>query len=81
MTKKAQLIAQCKSENPKIVQILNDQEVELTGAEYDKACADWADMKLAQEANRLALDNAATDKAALLERLGITADEAALLLS
>ena len=80
MTTKTQLIAQCKTENPKIIQIVNGQEIELTGAEYDKACADWAEMKLAQEVRDLALANAASAKAALLDRLGITADEAALLL-
>jgi hypothetical protein len=81
MTTKTQLIAQCKSENPTMVQTINEIDLPLDKAEYDKACADWADMKLAQEANALALANAAADKTALLERLGITGQEAALLLS
>jgi hypothetical protein len=81
MTTKTELIAQCKAENPTMVQIVNGEKIELIGAEYDKACADWADMKLVQEANELALTSAAADKAALLERLGITAEEANLLLS
>ena len=81
MTTKAQLIAQCKAENPTMVQTVNDKEITLTGLEYEAACEAWADMKLAQEAHNTVLSNAANKKAALLERLGITADEATLLLS
>ena len=55
MTTKADLIAQCKADNPKIIQVINGEQVELVSADYDKACADWADMKLAQTAINLAL--------------------------
>jgi hypothetical protein len=52
--------------------------VELTSQEI----ADRAALAIANEAARLADESAkATAKAALFERLGITADEAALLLS
>jgi hypothetical protein len=52
-------------------------EREMTKAEKDQAALDEAELtaRLAAEAQK------ATAKAALLERLGITADEAALLLS
>ena len=52
-------------------------EREMTKAEKDQAALDQAELtaRLAAEAQK------ATAKAALLERLGITADEAALLLS
>jgi hypothetical protein len=43
--------------------------------------AQWKSEKTAQEAKFAAQEAAATSKAALLDRLGITADEAALLLS
>ena len=81
MTTKAELIAQCKAENPTMTATINDEQIELNAAEYEKACSDWADMRLvhiAQEAEEL---KAANDKAALLAKLGITADEAKLLLS
>jgi hypothetical protein len=81
MTTKAELIAQCKAENPKMVSVINDEEIELTGVDYDNACNDWAEMRLAQIELENADTQAAADKAALLAKLGITADEAKLLLS
>jgi hypothetical protein len=55
-------------------------EIELTAEEVAQRTADakaFADSKAAEDADKAAK---AADKAALLERLGITADEAALLL-
>ena len=55
-------------------------EIELTGEEVAQRAADakaFADAKAAEEADKAAK---AADKAALLERLGITAEEATLLL-
>jgi hypothetical protein len=49
---------------------MNDEEL----AQYEKDQLSWAAEKAAEA-------KAAADKTALLERLGITADEAALLLS
>jgi hypothetical protein len=48
MTTKNELIAECKAENPKMVSVINGEEIELTAAEYDKACNDWAEMRLQQ---------------------------------
>ena len=81
MTTKADLIAQCKAENPTMKALINGAEIELTGADYDKACSDWAEMRMAQIEQEATLAKAETDKAALLAKLGITADEAKLLLS
>jgi sulfur carrier protein ThiS len=80
MTTKADLIKQIKTENPEMISIINGEEIKLSKAEYEKACEDWATMRLEQlklQAEELAK---ATAKAALLEKLGITAEEAALLL-
>jgi hypothetical protein len=55
-------------------------EIELTAEEVAQRTADakaFADAKAVEEADKAVK---AVDKAALLERLGITADEAALLL-
>jgi hypothetical protein len=55
-------------------------EIELTAEEIAQRTADaqaFADAKAAEDADKAAK---AANKAALLERLGITADEAALLL-
>ena len=92
MITKQDLIKQCKEENPTLTATINDVKIDLTDAEYEKACNDWAEMRLlqlkeiaAQEAKEKALaDEAvvnANAKSALLTKLGITAEEAVLLLS
>ena len=81
MITKADLIAQCKTENPTMTALINGTEIELTGADYEKACADWAEMRFEQIAKEETDAKAEADKAALLAKLGITADEAKLLLS
>ena len=53
------------------------ERLELTAEEY----AELAERQAAQVARQAAEAQAATDKAALLAKLGITADEAKLLLS
>lgn len=78
--KKEELIAQCKAENPKMFQTINDETFELVGEDYEKACEDWADMRLEQIALEQAKAEAEAKRQALLDRLGITADEARLLL-
>ena len=81
MTTKSELIAQLKAENPTMVQTINGVEIELTAEEYEKACNNWADMRIAQSAAEADKAKAEADKAALLTKLGISADEAKLLLS
>jgi len=75
MTTKNELIAQCKAQNPKMISIVNGAEIELVGAEYDKACQEWAEMRLQQIAKEQADVKAAADKeaaAAKLIALGLT---------
>ena len=81
MTTKQELIDQLKAENPKMVANINGEDIELTTEEYEKAASDWADMRLVQIAAEEAAVKAEADKAALLAKLGITADEARMLLS
>ena len=80
MTTKEELIAQCKAENPKMIATIFGDKVELSDAEYEKAANDWAEMRLVQIADENAKAQAEADKSALLAKLGITADEAQLLL-
>ena len=75
MTTKAELIAQCKAENPKMVATILGEEIELSAEEYEKAANDWADMRLIQIADENAKAQAEAVKVALLVKLGITADE------
>ena len=78
MTTKADIVKRLKAENPKAFEYINDEPREIVGAEYDALVDSWAEAELAKAAEELATANA---KAALYARLGITEDEAKLLLS
>ena len=82
MKTKQEVIAELKAEYPTL-RTGSDEEgyVDLTLAEYEATIAEWANNKLADEAKAAELAQAEADKAALLAKLGITADEAKLLLS
>ena len=60
---------------------VNDERIEATGQELQDILDYRAKHKALKDAREAELQAKATEKAALLERLGITADEAALLLS
>ena len=87
MKTKNEMIKIIKTENPNGLRSGNDADgyVDFTPAEYETTIAEWADNRLAKEASNVAKAEqdaqTATDKAALLAKLGITADEAKLLLS
>jgi hypothetical protein len=75
---KNDLIAQCKAENPQMFQTINDETIELVGQDYEKACSDWAEMRLAQIAleDELATTQAAKASAqAKLAALGLTSGD------
>ena len=82
MTTKTEMIAIIKAENPTL-QVGDDEQgyTQLSAADYEAQIAEWADARLAKEAKAAAAEQAATDKEALLTKLGITEDEAKLLLS
>ncbi len=79
MTTKSEIIAQLKTQYPTL-KVGDDERgyTDLTSAEYEAQIAEWAEneYKLLTEQAK-----AEADKAALLAKLGITADEAKLLLS
>ena len=60
---------------------LNGEDIEATGELLDELLRNQAVMKAEAEARQAEVNKAAADKAALLAKLGITADEAKLLLS
>jgi hypothetical protein len=81
-----EIIADLREKNP-LMKSGNDTDgyVEFTPAEYEAQIIEWADwveadIKAKTEADKAAI-KAEADKAALLLKLGITADEAKLLLS
>lgn len=82
MTTKTEMIEIIKAENPTL-QVGDDEQgyTQLSAADYEAQVQAWADGRLAKEAKAAQAEQVATDKATLLTRLGITAEEATLLLS
>lgn len=80
MTTLNEMIEIIRAENPNGLRIGDDDSgyTDLTAAEYEAQIAEWAANRLAKE-TRIAEAEAA--KEALLAKLGISADEAKLLLS
>ena len=79
MTTKTETIAALKKEYPTLRTGDDERGYEdLSPAEYEATIEKWAENQLSDEA---AKTKAAADKSALLAKLGITADEAKLLLS
>jgi len=82
---KIERIAALKLENPVLTKQINGKSIELDAAEYAETIEAWADAIIAKEAARNAKDSKAEadaiSKAALLDRLGISAEEAKLLLA
>jgi len=82
MTTKKQMIEIIKAENPTL-QIGDDDAgyTELSTDDYEATIVQWAEARLAKEAVAIEVEARATAKAALLTQLGITAEQAKLLLS
>jgi hypothetical protein len=78
---KTEKIAELKIKYPILKKGVNEKIVELDTKEYEATIEKWADVELAQEAQQTEEKAMAAAKQALLDRLGITADEARLLLS
>lgn len=80
MTKQA-TIAQLKLDYPSLTKQINDEIIELDAVEYEATIDAWADAVIARAAKKAEAETKAQAKAELLERLGITEDEAKLLLA
>jgi hypothetical protein len=76
-----EIIAELKETNPTLQTGSNESGyVQMGKTEYEATIKQWAENRLAKLAKVQAEAAKAEAKAALLERLGITAEEAALLL-
>ena len=82
MTTKDEIIQLLKVEYPTL-QTGNEEQgyTQLSADDYETTISEWADAELKKEAKAAAALQAEADKEALLAKLGITADEAKLLLS
>jgi hypothetical protein len=82
MKTKEEIITELKLEFPTL-RIGDDDNgyINLSTEEYEATIAEWADGRLERIARKAEAEAQAQAKAELLERLGITADEAKLLLA
>ena len=78
-------ISQLKKEFPTLQRGEDEAIITLSDSEYNEKIAEWANNLLLEDEEKTAKEAAAlqaeADKAALLAKLGITADEAKLLLN
>jgi hypothetical protein len=82
MTTKKQMIEIIKAENPTL-QVGDDKNgyTELSAEEYDAVINEWADARIVKEKLQAEAETKEAERLAILNRIGLTADEAKLLLS
>ena len=82
MTTKNEMIEIIRAENPNGLRVGDDERgyVQLSEADYEIQIEIWAEGRLRTQARLEQAESNTIDKAALLARLGMTADEAKLLL-
>ena len=83
MTTQAEMIEIIRAENPDGLRVGDEENgyTQLSAADYEAQIAEWALGRLAKEKKAAETTQAVISKAALLAKLGITADEVKLLLS
>ncbi len=69
-----------RKDYPKLVKNINGEQFEMDAEEYEATIAQWEANEIERLAKEAEAKAKATAKAALLTRLGITAEEAQLLL-
>lgn len=77
---KNEIITQLKKEYPKLTRQVNNDIFDLTAEEYEETINRWAENKLIQIEEDKKSAEAAQAKSDLLTKLGISEDEAKLLL-
>jgi hypothetical protein len=80
MKTKQDIVIELKKQNPTIVSNINGEEIKVIGDEYETAIQNAAQMKLEQLLKEEEDNAKEIARAALLSKLGITAEEAQLLL-
>jgi hypothetical protein len=76
----AKIIEELKAENPKPMAQTNGEKYEMTGDELKEYYEDTAKLILSQRQKEADAIAQAAKKAEILDRLGLTAEEAAILL-
>jgi TRAP-type uncharacterized transport system substrate-binding protein len=78
---KEQIITNLKTEFPTLKKTFDNVESDMTLEEYEAQIETWADLEVTRLAAEESAETNAAAKQALLDRLGLTAEEAKLLLS
>lgn len=78
---KSTKIQQLKKEYPMITKQVNSEIIQIDVDEYEATLDSWADALVVKEAKQAELDDKIFAKTELLDRLGITKDEAKLLIN
>lgn len=78
---KDEIIARLKTEFPTLTKSFDGVDFPMSSDEYDTQIELWADIEIEKAAEVEAEALKATEKQAILDRLGITADEAKLILA
>ena len=81
MATKTEIIAALKLEYPEIKIGGGDVYETLSAKEYNATISEWADIQIAAEAAALQVKSDEIAKAAILAKIGITADELKIALS
>ena len=81
MTKLSDKIKALKVQYPSLTKGVNEEVIELTADEYEATIAEWAQNELDAEAVKAEKIALQTQKDAILQRLGLTQNEATLLLT
>ncbi len=76
MTTLTELVKELKIANPQpLFKTINDEQIELTDAEYKNAIEALAKMQLEQKAMQIEFENKVAARQAVLDKLNLTADE------
>lgn len=77
---KKEIIAELKTEYPNLQKSVDGEIVELDKKEYEEIISLWADAELKKLDDKVKAEAKEAQRQAILDRLGLTADEAKLLL-
>jgi hypothetical protein len=80
MINKSDKVKELKAKYPTLTKGVNDEIIEISGAEYEQIISDWADNEIAEEQSRLEAAQLRQTKIEAYTKLGLTAAEIEALL-
>jgi hypothetical protein len=80
MINKSDKVKELKAKYPSLTKGVNDEIIEISGAEYEQIISDWADNEIAEEQSRLEAAQLRQTKIEAYTKLGLTPAEIEALL-